>query len=89
MRVQAPLELFLFPAVREGLSRWWPMQNFDYPWFTLGVLIATALFATISALPGQIAFGRNLATELLGPIMAIAGVFAFSWVKARAWRQPK
>jgi hypothetical protein len=65
------------------------MQNFEYPWFTLGVLIAIALFATDSALTGQIVFGRNLATVLVGPTIAMTGVIAFLWVKGRGRRQPK
>jgi hypothetical protein len=65
------------------------MQNFEYPRFTLSVLIAIALFAAVSALTGKTVFGRSLATVLVGPTIAIAGVFAFLWVKGSAWRQPK
>jgi hypothetical protein len=60
------------------------MHFFDRPWFTLGVLIAIALFATISALTLQIAFGRNVASMLVGPAIAVFGVIIFYHSQGRA-----
>jgi len=62
------------------------MHYFDHPWFTLGVLIAIALFSTVSALTIQIIFGRNLASVFVGPAIAIIAVIAFYGVRGRASR---
>ena len=78
------MEPFPVPAVREERGRWWDMHFFDRPWFTLGVLIAIALFATISALTLQIAFGRNIASMLVGPAIAVFGVIIFYRSQGRA-----
>jgi len=56
----------------------------DRPWFIIGVLIAIALFATVSALTIQIAFDRNLASVLTGPAIAVIAVIAFYRLQGRA-----
>jgi hypothetical protein len=53
------------------------MYIFDHRWFTLGALIAIALFATVCALTIQIIFGRNLVTLLAGPAISIVAAIVF------------
>jgi hypothetical protein len=65
------------------LSRWWKMHFFQRPWFTLGVLVAIALFATVCALIVETAFGKTLATLLVGPAIAVLGVITFSFWRGR------
>jgi hypothetical protein len=59
------------------------MHFFQRPWFTLGVLVAIALFATVCALIVETAFGKTLATLLVGPAIAVLGVITFSFWRGR------
>ena len=59
------------------------MRYFDHLWFTLGVLIAIALFATVIALASQTIFGRNFATVFVGPAITIVSIIAFMRVHPR------
>ena len=59
------------------------MAGLDQPWFTLGVLVAISLFATVTALAIQYFAGKSLASILIGPFVAAVAVFVFSkcWAK--------
>jgi hypothetical protein len=59
------------------------MHYFDHRWFTFGILIAIALFATVSALANRILFARHFATVLVGPVIAAVAVIAFMTVAGR------
>jgi hypothetical protein len=80
---------FYFQPFEWGLSRWWDMHHFDYPWFTHVVLIAIALLATVNALTSQTIFGKTLATVLVGPALAAVGDIHFLRVEGRASRNLK
>ena len=73
-----------FQQFEKGLGGWWDMTFFDHPfWFIIGVLIAIALFATVSALTIQNAFGQNLASVLVGPAIAVIAVLIFYRLQGR------
>jgi hypothetical protein len=59
------------------------MHFFQRRWFTLRVLVAIALFATVCPLMVEIAFGKTLATLLVGPAIAVLGVITFSLWRRR------
>ena len=46
-------------------------------WFTVGILFAIALAATVSALALQELFGRSLSWVLVGPLIAVAAVLIY------------
>ena len=52
------------------------MAGLDQPWFTLGVFVATSLFATVTTLAIQYFAGKS--SILIGPFVAAAAVFVFS-----------
>jgi len=78
-----------FSRSRGALSEGWDMDFLDHPWFTLGVLLGIALFATVSALTVQIFFGRHIGSVLVGPVIAISGVLAFCYLQRNAGHKPK
>jgi hypothetical protein len=53
------------------------MRFFQRPWFTLAVLVAISLLATVCALMIETAFGKTLSTLLVGPAIAVLGVITF------------
>ena len=59
------MELFPCSSVPKDAWTLVDMHYFNQPWFAFGVLIAISLFATVSALTGQLFFGRSLATVLI------------------------
>ncbi len=59
------MELFPYSSVQKDAWTLVDMHYFNQPWFAFGVLIAISLFATVSALTGQLFFGRSLATVLI------------------------
>jgi hypothetical protein len=63
------------------------MHFFQNPWFTLGVLVAIALFATVCALIVETAFGQTLITLLVGPALAVFGVITFYFWDGREFHQ--
>lgn len=54
------------------------------PCFIIAVLIAIALFATVSALTIQITSDRNLASVLVGPAIAVSAMIIFYRLQGRA-----
>jgi hypothetical protein len=71
------MELIPPQVVRIELNRWWYMPFSEHPWFLIGVLVAIALFATVCALSTQVIFGRNFASVLMGPAIAVIAVIVF------------
>lgn len=75
---------FYFQPFEWGLSRWWDMHHFDYPWFTHGVLIAIALLATLTLSPVKQSLAKPLqrCSSVL-PLQQSAIYISCGWKGAR------